>query len=115
MEYLFITLFIRTATRRYKISDAYVMALSFAIFFVVGKYAKTVLKNLETKQVRKMSNPKGKGLKLEFFDDNELEITLLPCIADNEHYLVRNEKVKELIFGLVKKTIKNESLILTLI
>ena len=56
------TLFIRTQKRVLEISDAYVMALSFLIFFAVGKIVKAVFvekqKRKNTENVN-MANPRG--------------------------------------------------------
>jgi hypothetical protein len=38
---------------------------------------------------------------------------ILSCIADNEAYLVKDEKIIKVIFSLVKMKIKDESLVLT--
>ena len=46
-------------------------------------------------------------------DDTELGLTILSCISDNENYLVKNPKLKKLIFSLVKEKLRNESLVLT--
>ncbi len=61
----------------------------------------------------KMPNPKGGGVKMEFTDDSELASIILSCIADNELYVVRNPRIIELVFGLVKEKVKNESLVIT--
>jgi hypothetical protein len=110
------TLFITIPGRRYEISDAYVMALSFCISFAIARIIKTVLKKLKKREIAKdvkIPNLKGGGMEIEFIDDNELASIILTCIADNELYVVKNPKIVELVFGLVKEKIKNESLIMT--
>jgi len=110
------TLFLTTPTRRYEISDAYVMALSFIIFFAVGKIVKAVVEKLE-KQKQKdaitMPNPRGGSIGLEIADDTELALTILSCMSDNERYLVKDPEIIQVVFGLVKAKIKKESLVLT--
>ena len=113
------TLFIQTPKRILEISDAYVMALSFLIFFAVGKIFKAVIEKLIEKQKRKnvgnvnMANPRGGNIALEFSDDTELAHTILTCIADNERYLVKDPEIIKMVFNLVMAKIKNESLVLT--
>lgn len=107
------TLFIATPTRRYEISDAYVMVLSFLIFYAVGIIVKAVIEKQKRKNAKNIPNPRGGSIGLEIADDTELGLTILSCISDNERYLVKNLKIIKLIFGLVKAKIKNESLVLT--
>ena len=56
-----------------------------------------------------------RGGKIEFTlsDENELGLTILSCINDNEKYLVTSPRIKELIFRLAKEKIKNQSLVIT--
>lgn len=42
-----------------------------------------------------------------------MALTILSCIADNEQYLVKNPRIRELIFKLVKEKIKNQALVIT--
>ena len=109
------TLFIRTPNRVLEISDAYVMALSFLIFFSVGKIVKAVVEKQKRKNAGNvnMVNTRGGSIELKFSDDTELVHTILTCIADNERYLVKDPKIIKMVFDLVKAKIKNESLILT--
>ena len=109
------TLFIQTQKRVLEISDAYVMALSFLIFFAVGKIVKAVVEKLKRKKAKNvnMVNPRGGNIGLEFSDDTELAHIILTCIADNERYLVKDPEIINMIFDLVKAKIKNESLVLT--
>jgi len=109
------TLFIQRNNRLWEISDAYVMALSFLIFFAVGKIVKAVVERQKRKNNKSlnMTNPRGGNVGLEFSDDTELAYTILTCIADNERYLVKDPEIIEMVFNLVKAKIKNESLVLT--
>ena len=109
------TLFITTPNRRLEISDAYVMALSFLIFFAVGKIVKEVVKKLKRRNAENISiaNPRGGNIGLKISDDTELAYTILTCIADNERYLVKDPEIIKIVFGLVKAKIKNQSLLLT--
>ena len=108
------TLFVSMPGRRYEISDAYVMALTFIIIFSVTKIVKEVMKKRVNAKEIKIQNPRGGGdTEIQLSDDNELAFTILSCIADNEQYLVKSTKIKKLIFSLVKAKIKNESLVLT--
>lgn len=110
------TLFISYSTKRsrivYEISDIYLMTLTFLISFAVTKILKEVIKRLTEKKL-KLPNPRGGGSSIQLSDDDELALTILSCIADNELYLVKSKKLKQLIFALVKGEIKNESLGLT--
>lgn len=103
------TLFIRMPRRQYEISDFYVMALSFCLFFAIARIVKSVVK----KQRIQMPNPKGGAIGLQVSDDRELGTLILSCIADDEIYSVKNERVVKVIFDLVQAKIKNESLVLT--
>ena len=106
------TLFIRTPKRILEISDAYIMALSFLIFFAAGKILKAVIEKQERKNIN-LANPRGGSIGVEFSDDTELVNTILSCIADNERYLVKDPKLTKIVFALVKAKIKNESLVVT--
>jgi len=109
------TLFISLPGRRYEISDAYVMALTFIITFSVTKIVMQVLekRKKKKKEIQKINELRGGNLKLKLSDENELGLAILSCIADNEKYLVTNPRIKELIFSLAKEKIKQESLVLT--
>lgn len=107
------TLFLTTPTRRYEISDVYVMALSLILFFVIGRIFKAVVEKQKQKNAKTLPNPRGGTLELEVTDDRELALTILSCIDDNERYLVKDPKLIKVIFSLVKEKIKNESLVLT--
>jgi hypothetical protein len=109
------TLFIKTSKRVLEINELYIMALSFLIFFAVGKIVKAVVEKQKKNKNSKIniSNPRGGNIGLEFSDDTELANTILSCIADNERYLVKDSKLIKVVFALVKAKIKNESLVLT--
>ena len=109
------TLFIKTPRRILEISEAYIMGLSFLIFFAVGQIFKSVVKKQTTNATRNISmvNPRGGNIGLEFWDDTELAHTILACISDNDRYLVKDPDLVNIIFALVKIKIKNESLVLT--
>jgi hypothetical protein len=61
----------------------------------------------------KIPNPKGGSLEIKFTDDSELAAIILSCIADNELYVVRDPRIIQLVFGLVKEKVKNKSLVMT--
>jgi len=108
------TLFVSLPGRRYEISDAYVMALTFILFFSVTRVVQEVIKKRKkSKEEVKLPNPRGGGTTVQLSDDTELALTILSCIADNESYLVKSPKIKELVFNLAKEKIKNESLVIT--
>ena len=111
------TLFIRMPRRQYEISDLYIMALSFCIFFAVGKIVKSVVEKQQRQREKskhiQMPNPKGGAIGFQVSDDTELGGLILSCIADNEAYLVKDERIIKVIFSLVKAKIKDESLVLT--
>ena len=101
--------------RSYIISDIFVMTMSYLIG--VSIYA-TCLK-IRRKQIDKMGKDKkvnslrGGGSKLELSSDDELSMLILHCIEDNENYLVLNPKIKQFIFKIVRKEIKNELVAIT--
>lgn len=109
------TLFIQTPKGTLAISDPYIMALTFLIFFAVGKIFKAVIEKQEQNNTKNInvSNPRGGNFGLEFSDNTELAHTILACIANNERYLVKNPELTKIVFALVKAKIKKESLVLT--
>ena len=112
------TLFISTPKRVLAIDDAYIMALSFLIFFVVGRVVKAVIQKLELKRLEGAKNtnvpdPRGGELKIDYSNDAELAKIILICIADNERYLVKDPKIVELVFSIVKAKILDQSLIIS--
>jgi hypothetical protein len=111
------TLFIKTQRQSFEISDAYVMALTFILFFGVTKIIKQVIEkkinnNNNNKEI-KIHNPRGGSAQIQLSDDNELALIILSCIQDNQQYLVTNPEIKQFIFSLVTKKLKNESLTIT--
>lgn len=111
------TLFVTFSRRRYEISDLYLIALTFYIFFMIGKIVREVIEKQKQKRENSkyinMPNPKGGSLGIELSDNNELALTILSCIADNENYLVKNKELIKIVFGLVHEKIKNEYLVFT--
>ena len=53
-----------------------------------------------------MPNPKGGAIGLQVSDDRELGMLILSCIADDEIYSVKDERVLKAIFDLVQAKIK---------
>ena len=107
------TLFITTHKRTLEISDAYIMALTFMISFGVGKIFKAVIEKQKRKNPNTINLVNPGGGALEFSDDAELGHTILTCITDNERYLVKDPKIINIVFALVKAKIKKESLVIT--
>ena len=107
------TLFVATPKRVLAINDAYIIVLTFLISFAVGKIVKAVIEKQKQQNRINMANPRGGNIGFEVSDDTELAQTILTCIADNERYLVKDPKLTQMIFTLVKAKIKNESLVLT--
>jgi len=104
----------------WEVSEAYVMALTFLVFFAVGKIFRAVIKN----QIKKNKNRNKKNIEivnarggggslLEFNNNEELAEMILVCIEDNKSYLVNDPDIIKLIFALVKAKIKKESIVLT--
>lgn len=106
------TLFITTPKRQLEIDDAYVAALAFLIAFAVGKIVKAVIEKQKQKNI---ANPRGGNITigLELSDDSELTKIILSCISDNERYIVKDPRIIQIVFHLVKARVKQESLILT--
>jgi hypothetical protein len=112
------TLVISTPRRTFEISDIYVMILVFCISATITKIVKDTFKKMkERQQAQKILNVRGGGdltdLGNGLFNDRELDLTILSCIADNESSLLKNKQLKEWIFNLVKKKIQNESLVIS--
>lgn len=112
------TLFITTPSRRYEIADAYVMALTFAIVYWVTTITKQAIekrRSIKKKKNKtiKLPDPRGGSKEIKVSDDTELGFIILSCIADNESYIVKSQKIREVIFRLVKRKIEKESLIIT--
>ena len=109
------TLFITTPNRRYEISDAYIMALTFLITYLVTIIVIQVLekRSKQKEEKQKIVNLRGGKIEFTLSDENVLVLTILSCINDNEKYLVTSPRIKELIFRLAKEKIKNQSLVIT--
>lgn len=107
------TLFIRMPRRTFEVSDLYIMALSFILFYAVTR---TVTRVVEKRKQKNRHDAKVKNLKggeINVADESELGLTILACIADDHNYIVKNQKITKLIFELVKEKMKNESLAIT--
>lgn len=112
------TLFITTPSRRYEISDAYVMALTFIIVYWVTTISKKAIeKRISNKKKKnktiKLPDPRGGSKEIKVSDDTELGFIILSCIADNESYIVKSRKIREVIFRLVKRKLENDSLVIS--
>lgn len=111
------TLFLKTERRLLEISDLYVMAFAFAIFFFVGSIFRRILEEKMTSgpvcNATGVPNPRGGTLKFQFSDETKLANTILTCIADDQRYRIKNPELAKIIFTLVKAKIQNESLVLT--
>ena len=109
------TLFITTTRRHYEINDAYVMGLTFIIVYSVTSITKQAIeKRMANRSITtKLPNPRGGSKEIRFSDDSELGFIILSCIADNESYIVKSPKIREIIFRLVKRNIEKDSLVIT--
>lgn len=110
------TLFVSTPRRRLEINDAYVMALTFVLMFALTKILKDVNKKLLEKKKANQTNIKsvrGGGSQITFSNDDELGSIILACISDNEQYLIKNPRIKKLMFNLVKEKMKDSALVIT--
>lgn len=107
------TLFLQTPTRKICINEAYVVAVTFIIFYWVGKIIKRVIEKKLKTDLSIIPDTRGGGFSVEFNDEHELGMIILSCIKDNEKYMVNNNRLKQVIFSLVKEKIQNESLVLT--
>jgi formylmethanofuran dehydrogenase subunit D len=106
------TLFIKMPKRQLEISDAYFMVLGFCLGLAIGLLVKKVLEKQAIHQKIKFPNPKGGSLDVQYTDETELGLTILSCIANSEFYVVRDPKIIDLIFGLVKEKVQDQSLII---
>lgn len=104
------TLLIITPKWQLEINDAYLVALTFIIFYAVGSIIRKVIEKLARTEKIKIANPKGGAF--HYTDENELASVILACIANNELYIVRDARIIDLVFTLVKQNIKNQSLVL---
>jgi hypothetical protein len=76
---------------------------------------KNVIQKTKNSKKIKMINPPSRVMNtdVDFLDETKLANITASCITDNEQYLVKNQRIKELVFHLVKVKIKTESLVLT--
>ena len=109
------TLFVSMPGRKYAISDVYAMVLTFILVYSVTSISKKAIQKRRKAKEFKLQNPRGGGtdIDIQFTNENELASVILTCIADNEQYLVKSPKLKELIFKLVRVNIQQESLVMT--
>lgn len=109
------TLFVSYKNRTFEISDFYLMVLTFIITYWVTKSVKDILKrhfSKESQNTVQVPNVVGGGFPV-LVDDTEIAMTILTCISDQGSYLVKDPKVIQIIFGLTKEKLKNESLVIT--
>lgn len=93
------------------------MALTFLTFFAIGRIIRALVKKQIEKNRKNINSANSKraskSIELQFFDDTELAYTILTCIANNEHSLLKYPKLAKIIFSLIKDKMKEESLALT--
>ena len=107
------TLYIVTPNRIITVSDQMYMLTIFSLSFILTVLVRKIVAKLRQKQLYQMPGPGGAQFGLELFDDNELGHIILSCIADEEQYLVRDRKLKQLLFALVRAKLSNKSLIIS--
>lgn len=112
------TLFIKMTKRTFEISDLYVMALSFVLFYTVTSVVRRIIEKQRQKNrsYTRIPNPRagatgGEGIMLT--DESELALSILSCISNDYSYVVKDPTIKKVIFGLVKEKLQNESLVIT--
>ena len=87
--------------------------MTFLTFYFLGIIVKSIIKKQRQKNVKNIFNPRDGNIKIKIDNDTELGLTISSCISDNKRYLVRNQRIRKLIFYLVKAKIKDESLVIT--
>lgn len=107
------TVHIITPNRIITISDRTYMLTIFTLSFLLTVIVRKIVAKLRKKQQLQLPEPGGDQVNFELFDDSELGHIILSCIANDEQYLVRDRKLKELLFALVRAKLSNESLIIT--
>ena len=133
------TLFVQRHNRTFEISDAYVMAFSFCLFYVFGRILKQFIRRQilkEQKELQKKKQPTrkfnfnkrrekskikvnfpnpdgGDDFPIEFNSNRAFADAILGCIADDSSMLVRDPDMKKFIFEMVKSYIQNEAIVLT--
>lgn len=115
------TYFITTGRRTFEIHEGYVLALTFLVHLACVKILKSVIEKQiqrhkqRQRKIIEIATLRGGNLTsgLEFSDDTELSNIILSCISDNERYMVKDPRIRQLVFNLVKAKVKNESLILS--
>lgn len=78
------------------------MALTFIIVYWVTTITKqTIEKQMSSKKKEnktiKLPDPHGGSKEMKLSDDTELGFIILSCIADNESYIVKSQKIREVI------------------
>lgn len=118
------TLFVTARTRRYEISDIYVMALVFILFYLVGKITRNVIKKqMEYRKINEANKHKIKGINprggqamdidVSIEDTNLLSEIILSCIEDEGRYRIISAKLKKLLFKMVKEELRGQAFVLT--
>ena len=102
-----------TPNRIITISDRTYMLSVFTLSFLLTVLVRKIVQKLRKKQQFQLPGPGGAQLGLELFDDSELGHIILACISDREQYLLRDQKLKQLLFALVKAKLSNDSLIVS--
>lgn len=106
------SLFLIQKNRIVCISDRTVVITAYILGLFVGLIAKKVIQKLKKKQTNRFPNPGGSQFDIELFNDNEIGYVILSCISDHEQFIVRDPKLNQLIFSLIKAKIKDESIII---
>jgi hypothetical protein len=109
------TLFLETPGKRYEISEIYLLVLTFVLVYFSTRVFMKVLKkhpHKENQKGFKLYHTRGGDL-LSYFGENELAKAIVTCISDDEQYVVKDMRMKTLIFDLVKRKLKKESIIVT--
>ena len=105
-------LFLVRKDRIILISDRTMMLTGYILGVFIGLIAKRVIKKLKEKQKVHLPNPGGSQLNLELYNQNELGYIIMSCISDYEQFLVKDPRLNELLFSLIRAKINNESIII---
>ena len=122
------TLFIKTPRDKvFEISEVYVMALTFIIFYSLGRISRELIKkqiesynrnkkNYNRNKTIKIANPRGGTdiIEIRVPNNNEkLRDLVLSCISNNERYSIKSEKITKLIYKLLGSEFKDETIAIT--
>ena len=113
------TLFIQVSQKRGLIfNDAYVMALTFIVCFLVARISKEMItKKIKQAQERKkrksLTHIKGGSLTLDATDQKDLAELILSYVKDFGVYKLKDPRMINLIFNLVQANVERESIILS--